>query len=319
MLYIRKIVLILGLFLPLLATFGQETPFYPVSYRIFTPFVYNPAVAGSKDFTSVDLNASLQNNSYSQILSTNTRLWSAGPGYSLSPKLRQYSNIGIGGALFNDQIGQNRNMGGSIAGAYHFPVNKKELSFLSAGIAVKGIYSHVPGDELFELPEENLLSFNADAGIYYYDPNFYIGFSITNILGNPHKNDSLSLYPYAIDRQYFFHTGYKFVLSRALDIVLEPSLIIYSGDTISTDINEITDMIKPGLKLYMGKFCVGTYFYDFDKIPFFFQYKYPKFYVGTFFQIPRNIPFYKKELTAEIGIGINLGNNRFANKRNSHW
>jgi hypothetical protein len=242
MLYIRKIVLILGLFLPLLATFGQETPFYPVSYRIFTlSFIIRRC--GSKDFTSVDLNASLQNNSYSQILSTNTRLWSAGPGYSLSPKLRQYSNIGIGGALFNDQIGQNRNMGGSIAGAYHFPVNKKELSFLSAGIAVKGIYSHVPGDELFELPEENLLSFNADAGIYYYDPNFYIGFSITNILGNPHKNDSLTCIHTLLTTVFFSHR-YKFVLSRALDIVLEPSLIIYSGDTISTDINEITDMIK---------------------------------------------------------------------------
>ena len=69
----------------------------------------------------------------------------------------------------------------------------------------------------------------------------------------------------------------------------------------------------------MDKFCVGTYFQNFDKIPFFFQYKYPNFYVGAFFEIPRNIPFYKRELTAEIAVGMNFGADRFGNKRRSHW
>jgi hypothetical protein len=163
------------------------------------------------------------------------------------------------------------------------------------------------------------MSPNLDAGIYYYNPNFYVGFSATNILGNPEDRDSLGLYSIPVTRQYFFLAGYKFVLSRSLDIVLEPSVIITSDDTLSLDMDGITGMIKPGLRLYMGKFCVGTYFQDFNKIPFFFQYKYPRFYVATFFEIPKNIPFYKKELTAEIGIGVNLGVDRFTTKKESHW
>ncbi len=316
---LSKILLFVLFLFPINLLMGQETPYQPISYRVFTPFILNPAVAGSKDFTSVDLIASMQNNSYSQMASANTRLWRRGPKYTVSSKLRKYSNIGVGGAVFNDVIGLNRNLGVSLTGSYHIALNEKELSFVSFGLSAKGIYSHIPGDTLFDRPEKNLMSPNFDAGVYYYNPNFYIGFSATNILGNPEEKDSEGFYTIPVNRQYFFHTGYKFVLSRALDIVLEPSLIITSGDTLSLDTDGIKDMIKPGLRLYMGKFCVGTYLNSFDKIPFFFQYKYPRFYVATFFEIPRNIPFYKKELTAEIGVGVNFGADRFSNKRDSHW
>jgi len=316
---LSKIFLSVLFLIPAIALNGQETPYQPISYRVFTPFIFNPAVAGSKDFTSVDLIASMQNNSYSQIASANTRLWRKGPGYTVSPKLRKYSNIGVGGAMFNDVYGLTRNLGVSLTGAYHIALNEKELSFISVGVSAKGIYSHIPGDTIFDRPEKNLMSPNLDAGIYYYNPNFYVGFSATNILGNPEDRDSLGLYSIPVTRQYFFHAGYKFVLSRSLDIVLEPSVIITSDDTLRLDMDGITGMIKPGLRLYMGKFCVGTYFQDFDKIPFFFQYKYPRFYVATFFEIPKNIPFYKKELTAEIGIGVNLGVDCYSNKKESHW
>ncbi|NMB51300.1 MAG: PorP/SprF family type IX secretion system membrane protein [Bacteroidales bacterium] len=314
-----KILLFVLFLFPFHLLMGQETPYQPISYRIFSPFIFNPAVAGSKDFTSVDLIASMQNNSYSHVASVNTRLWRRGPKYAVSPKLRRYSNIGVGGAVFNDVVGLNRNLGMSLTGSYHIALNEKELSFLSFGLSAKGIYSHIPGNTLFDRPEKNLMSPNFDVGVYYYNPNFYIGFSATNILGNPEEIDSEGLYTIPVDKQYFFHTGYKFVLSRVLDIVLEPSLIISSGDTLYLNAEGIKNIIRPGLRLYMDKFCVGTYFQNFDKIPFFFQYKYPNFYVGAFFEIPRNIPFYKRELTAEIAVGMNFGADRFGNKKSSHW
>ncbi len=158
-----------------------------------------------------------------------------------------------------------------------------------------------------------------DAGIYLYDPNFYVGLSVSNMLGNPGDPESPDYSLIHISRQYFFHAGYKFVIDKTLNIVIEPTLLITNGDTISSDIDYISGMIEPGLKVYFGKFCVGTYFQDYSKIPFFFQYKYPKFYVGTFFQIPRNIPFYKKELTAEIVVGFNLTNPELGINRESHW
>jgi hypothetical protein len=140
--------------------------------------------------------------------------------------------------------------------------------------------------------------------------------SATNILGNPEKCDSAGHYSVPVSRQYFFNAGFKIVFSRKLNIVLEPSVIANTGDSLS---NELTDMIHPGLKLYLWNFCMGTYLNDYDKIPFFFQYKYPGFYIGTFFELPRNTPFYKKDITAEIVIGLNIANKNLGYKRNGHW
>jgi hypothetical protein len=69
---------------------GQQVPFDPISYRIFTPFIFNPAISGSKDFSSTDLVASIQGSSKSQTISWNTRLSKKVPGYFLSPAIIEY-------------------------------------------------------------------------------------------------------------------------------------------------------------------------------------------------------------------------------------
>jgi type IX secretion system PorP/SprF family membrane protein len=312
----KKDLFIFVLFFSFYVSDGQETPVNPVSYRIFSPFIFNPAIAGSKDFFSFDLIASSQAKSYSQILSGNARLLKKAPGYISSPEVREFSNIGFGGSLFNDLNGSSRNIGISIAGSYHFQLNTNALSFLSVGISVKGIYNQYAGDKDLGKPEKNSMFPNLDIGLYYYDPSFFAGFSATNLLGNPGDPDSLGIYTIPVLRQYFFLTGYKFVISRPLNVVLEPSIIVTTNDSLS---QKITDMIKPGLKIYFGNFCLGTYFKNYSNIPFFFQYKYPRFYVGTFFELPRHTPFYKKGITAELAIGINLSGNNMGFKRNGHW
>jgi hypothetical protein len=88
------------------------------------------------------------------------------------------------------------------------------------------------------------------------------------------------------------------------------------GDSLP---GKIIDMIHPGLKLYLGNFCMGSYLNDYDRIPFFFQYKYPGFYIGTFFELPRNTPFYKKEITAEIVLGLNITKRNPAYSRKGQW
>jgi type IX secretion system PorP/SprF family membrane protein len=313
---IKKFLFIFVLSLSFYVSDGQETPVNPVSFRIFSPFIFNPAIAGSKDFFSVDLLASSQAKSYSQILSGNARLLKSAPGYTSSPKVREFAKIGLGGSVFNDLNGSSRNIGISLAGSYHFQLNKNALSFLSVGISVKGIYNQFAGDTDLGKPEETRMFPNLDVGLYYYDPNFFAGVSATNLLGNPGEPDSLGKFTIPVSRQYFFLAGYKFVISRPLNVVLEPSIIVTANDSLS---QKITDMIKPGLKVYFGNFCLGTYFKDYSNIPFFFQYKYPRFYVGTFFELPRHTPFYKKGITAELAIGINLSGNGMGYRRNGHW
>ena len=93
-------------------------------------------------------------------------------------------------------------------------------------------------------------------------------------------------------------------------------MIINSDDTFS---GEIIDMIEPALKLYAGNFCIGTYFNDFDKFSFFFQYKYPAFYISTYFALPNNSPFYRDPLVAEFAVGVNISAIKSGFSRLYHW
>lgn len=307
----KKKVLFIVLFFPFIISSGQETPVNPVANKVFTPFVFNPAIAGSKDFLSVDLLAALQNKQYTQLLGANTRIKKKGGNDLLNSSMKEFSNIGIGGYVFNDLTGDYRNAGMSIAGAYHIPMGREKLSFLSLGIAAKGIFSHYPGDADLGKPERDTIFPNLDAGIYFYNPVFYAGISATNILTGTPVNDTIP-----VSEKYFFNAGFKIVASRKLNIILEPMVIASMGDTLP---DKIRDIIHPGLKLYLGNFCMGSYLNDYDRIPFFFQYKYPGFYIGTFFELPRNTPFYKKEITAEIVIGLNITRNNPSYNRRGQW
>ena len=101
----NKKFLFIFLLSPFILSYGQETPLNPISNKIFTPFIFNPAITGSKDFLSLDLIAALQNKQYTQILSGNTRLLKKEQDYLLNPNAMQFSNVGLGGAVFNDLIG----------------------------------------------------------------------------------------------------------------------------------------------------------------------------------------------------------------------
>ncbi len=111
-------------------------------------------------------------------------------------------------------------------------------------------------------------------------------------------------------------TGYKFVLSRSLNIVLEPSLIVNLNDSLDFDKKET---YNPMLKLYMDAFCLGAYLHNYDNLTFFFQYKFPKLYIGTLVDFPRNVPFYKQDLTVEIVAGVNFGGPAHTSGNRYQW
>lgn len=122
-------------------TEAQQTPLNPISYWVFTPYIYNPAMVGSKDFFTLDLTAAFQGKSSTQLLAGNTRLSKTNPGYFSSPEIKEFNRFGIGGSVFNDINGTSHNTGISAAGSYQIPLNTRELSFLSFGASVKGVYN----------------------------------------------------------------------------------------------------------------------------------------------------------------------------------
>jgi type IX secretion system PorP/SprF family membrane protein len=313
---IKVTLMVLGIIASVSNSEAQQTPLTPISNNVFTPFIINPAIAGSKDFMAIDFSAAIQGANKSQLLSGNTRIAKKGPKYFGAPVSRSYTQFGVGAAIYNDVIGSSRNLGLSAAASYHISLNDKNISFLSVGLAVKGIYNMMDSIPDFSAPPKNSFIPNADAGIYYYGQYLYAGISATNILGNMLDSADLAIYDVPVSREYFLIAGYKFVISKSLNIVIEPSLIIDLNDSLDFDMKET---YNPMLKLYMEDFCLGGYLHDYNKLTFFFQYKFPRLYLGTLVDFPRDVPFYKKDLTIEIVAGVNFGSISRSSSVKWHW
>jgi type IX secretion system PorP/SprF family membrane protein len=295
---------------------GQQAPFYPVSYRIFNPFIFNPAVAGSKDFTTADLNAGKHGDLNSQIVSFNGRLSKPGVSYFSSEGIPEFTNIGVGGIVFNEMNDISRIVGIAATGAYHLKLDRNALSYISIGASLKALFNNYQGDEDLNRPAKSTFFPNVDLGLYYYSPIIYAGISATNILGKPAEPDTLGYSTIPVSRQYYLNVGTKIVIHKSYNLVVEPSLYVIADDSLS---QEPLEMIKPAIRLYAGKFCIGTYLNNLDNVSFLFQFKYPKFHIGAYFEMQRKSPFYRTPPIAEIAFGMNLAAIKSGVSRLNHW
>jgi len=293
---------------------GQQTPLNPISYWVFTPHIYNPAMVGSKDFLSVGINAAFQGAANTQLLSGNTRITKTNSGYFSSPDITEFRNIGVGAAVFNDFDGASRNTGLNVSGSYQIPLNTRKLSYFSVGLAVKTEFNSIKSD-VNKLVKKNAYP-NADIGVYYYGPNFFTGISAVNLLGSPWKPDSLGLFRVPVSREYFFTAGYKILLSKSLDIVLEPSVLILATDST---FSKTGNNIYPILKLYMEDFCLGTSFHSGGKTSFFVQYRYPRFFIGAYYELANKTAYYKNKPTVQFTMGLNIQSDKSRLNHHSHW
>jgi type IX secretion system PorP/SprF family membrane protein len=314
---VKRILLLFAFILGFCCANGQQTPLSPISTWVFTPYVYNPAMVGSKDFFSLGFNAAFQGNSNAQLISGDTRLSETGSGYFSSPEVSEFKNIGIGGSFFKDINGISKNIGLSASFSYHVPLDVSRLSFLSFGISVKGIYNSLDNNLVGPAHSfKKTLYPDFDLGIYYYDARFFTGLSTINILGNPWKSDTLKIFKIPVSRQYFFTAGYKILLSKSMNIILEPSALIFVNDST---IRKISDNINPIIKLYIEGFSFGTSFYSNGKISFFAQYKYPRIWVGAFYELPEKTAYFSRAPIVEFTLGLNLQPVKSKFPNHSHW
>ena len=291
-----------------------QTFLNPVSFWVFTPYIYNPAMVGSKDFLSVNVSAAFLGNANTQLLSGNTRITKTSSGYFSSPGITEFTNTGIGGSVFNDFDGFQRSIGLSASLSYHIPLNKRKLSFLSLGVTVKDEYNTITseqGNHSFKTLYPNL-----DIGILYYGIAFFAGISEINILGSPWGPDTLGIFRLPVSREYFFTAGYKILLSKSLNIVLEPSVLFMTTDST---FRKISNNINPIIKLYLENICIGTSFNSDGRISFFGQFRYPRFYVGAYYEFARKTAFYKDKPTTELNLGINIQPDKKRITKKSQW
>jgi type IX secretion system PorP/SprF family membrane protein len=297
--------------------YGQQTPLRTDSYWVFVPQIYNPAIIGSKDYFSIGLNAAFQGISNTQLLSGNKRISKTHNGYFSSPDIRKFTNIGIGGAIFNDENGFSKNYGINASASYQIPLNTRELSFLSFGVAVKGSHSSISTDSSAAETSIKTNNFaNADFGVYYYSTSFFTGVSGVNLLGSPWKPDTAGIFNVPVSREYFFTAGFKLLLSKANNIVIEPSVLISSTDST---FDKISENINPILKLYLDNFCLGASYRNGGKISIFAEYRYPKVFIGGYYGFKSKTPYFKDKPVVEFTLGLIIQSDKVRGPRSTHW
>lgn len=286
---------------------AQEVPAKPFSIPVYNPMVLNPAFAGSKDFTNISLTTRALKYPDSQVLNYHQRLKSA---------RGDFSPLGIGSYLFQEQYEDSWNTGFALAGAYHYALDKDRIHNLAAGVSLKGIIA-VPrqGEEALFDSLSTVFIPNADFGIYYYGPSAFAGLSSTNLFQNVNGTDSTQSYA-LFNREYHFYGGYKFLVSKRLGIVIEPSVLLSLNDGT---FGEAHKHLVPYLKVYLQSFYIGTYLKDFDTLALFFQYQFPVFYAGVFLEFPRVGYLNNENIIFEVSVGVNLGRSGSSFLHYRHW
>jgi len=285
---------------------GQGSPSKLLSIPVYHPMVLNPAFAGSKDFTSINLTTKASKWPDTQVLNLNTRIYSP-DGI--------FSNLGLGAYVFQEQFDNSWNTGLAVSGAYHFSLERQKLHYISLGATLKAVIA-VP-KEADESPDSLSTKFrpNMDIGAYYYGPQAFGGIAVTTLFGTNTNGDS-TLNCSDCERQYSFRRGYKFLISKRLRIVIEPSILATLYDETN---GGPSNSLVPYLKLYLNNFYVGSYLKDLDIFALFFQYQFPKFYTGVFLEFPTEGYLNDDNIIFEVSVGINLGKGIPTFNQHRHW
>ncbi|MCQ2208736.1 MAG: type IX secretion system membrane protein PorP/SprF [Paludibacteraceae bacterium] len=157
----------------------------------FNYYLVNPAVAGAERCTHLMLTGKFQWTGIDDHPMTQT----------LSARTRILNNVGIGAYFYNDKNGYSYRQGGEVTFAYHIPLTQndryvmKQRSIqrqLSFGLSMMvnhfnfdnylvdtyGTLDNVLGNEGMDKG----IYFNANAGLYFLWDNFFLGYSMSNLI-----------------------------------------------------------------------------------------------------------------------------------------
>jgi type IX secretion system PorP/SprF family membrane protein len=231
---------------------AQQVPLY--SQYMMNGFLLNPAVAGSEGYTAINLTAreqwlGLKNAPKTHAVSGQTRLLknsyiSKGASVRKRQKLSSRSGkVGLGGYVFNDINGAISRTGMQLSYAYHIRMRQSQLSFGLSGLfyqfAVNGskIVLEEERDIFYEMADKSIFIPDANAGIYYSDPNFFIGFSASQLFQSALRLGEKGYAEYKMKRYYYLTGGYDIPINRA--VTLEPSFLFKANENFvwQADIN----------------------------------------------------------------------------------
>lgn len=204
-----------------LSVTGQQLP--QISLFPDNSYVLNPGIAGS--------------NPWFEVKGMNRTQWT---GITDAPRTFTLSvqgplknpHMGVGGYLFTDNAGPTRRTGIQLSYAWHVFLNDKvKLGLgLSGGVlqfAIDGskIKLAQDGDPALLGQLQSQTVFDATFGAYLHSENWYVGFSLPQLLQNEISVfDSQKQELNKIEDHYYAMAGYKYAIND--DLKVEPSVLL---------------------------------------------------------------------------------------------
>lgn len=229
---------------------SQQLPLY--SQYMMNKFLLNPALAGGEGYTTVNLTAreqwlGLKDAPSTHALSVQTRLLNN--NFILrrpSVRRRHYrssrgGNVGLGAYLYNDRNGIFDRTGIQLTYAYHIPMDESQLSFGVSATAFQFTLNdqllklYQQQDQLVNGSDKTLYVPDANFGVYFGTPTYYVGLSAAQLLQSSLKFGSEGGSDFKMLRTYFLTGGYKWDLRN--DYEIEPSLLMKTTENFKPQLD----------------------------------------------------------------------------------
>ncbi len=228
---------------------------------------------------------------------------------------------GVGGAIIQDKLGFETNVGVRLAYSYHLQTS---AGILGMGVGINLVNRNIdfskfhpaqPNDPALLSTKQGAMIFDGNIGFFFKsNNNYYVGLSATNILESKGKNLSTSgtSIRYQTDRTFYLAAGYSLVFPNHPRFKIIPSLLIQS-DVVSTQYN-ISAVVNYNSKFWGGVnyryqesvgFIVGV---SFEGFRFGYSYDLPTLSVG----IPGS---HEVTLSYWFKLKVNKNKTRYKNTR----
>ncbi|MCI2229318.1 type IX secretion system membrane protein PorP/SprF [Polaribacter sp. MSW13] len=220
----KKVIIIIAVIIFTVSAKAQQNPQF--TQYMYNMNIINPAYAGSYDALSLNFLARTQ--------------WVGIDGAPQTLTLGAHSpvgkNVGLGLSVIIDEIGPVQEQ--NLYGDFSYTINVGNKAKLALGVKAGFTFFNVclpclntaePDDEAFINQNANKVLPNFGAGAFYYTNNFYLGFSIPNLLETFHFQKKGGQISRASETKHFFLTsGYVFDINQ--EMKFKPSIMVKAAE-----------------------------------------------------------------------------------------
>lgn len=256
----RIIVLIALGVLGLNEVMAQQVPMY--SHYYYNQFLYNPSLAGSRDF--------------GQMYLINRNQWNSIPGAPRTQAITMDGpmrdrKVGLGVGLYRDVAGQFNITGAQAAYRYSLELgNEQMLSFgLSLGVLnnrldLNDINVQNPLDPNIVNSYQAATGFDANIGVNYRAKNLIVGLTVPQIIGNELAYQAISNpitgsdVRYGMIQHYIIHAAYDWDLQDNGKWFLQPNVLARVTPNAPTQY-DVSAMLNYAHKYWLGAMYRSKY------------------------------------------------------------